>query len=125
MNARAFKVYAEGQKEASVQLSAPVDLIIIIYERLIEHCRDAKREIADDKDPVDSVTKAVDLISDGLQGCLDFQKGGQIATNLRDLYEWCVIQLVGSRITRKVESVESVERVLSDLLIGWRGLSKK
>jgi flagellar protein FliS len=124
MNARAFKTYADEQQEASVHLSSSIDLIILTYQRTLEHCRVAKRELAENRDPKEPVTKAIDLISDGLQSCLDLEKGGDVAKNLRDLYEWSVMELVRARITRKVQSVEAVENVLNDLLQGWLGLKQ-
>ena len=122
MNARAFAVYQESQREATVDQASPLDLVILTYERIIHHCDRAAEDFQRGHDSEDAVTSALNLISDGLQSCLDFNRGGAVAENLGVLYEWAASELVRSRIKRDAAGVVAVRSALKELLGGWRAL---
>lgn len=122
MNARAFAVYQESQREATVDQASPLDLVILTYERVIHHCDCAAEDFQQGQDSEEAVTSALNLISDGLQSCLDFSRGGEVAQNLGVLYEWAAAELVRSRIKRDAAGVMAVRSALLELLDGWRTL---
>jgi len=122
MSARAFAVYQESQREATVDQATPLDLVILTYERVIHHCDRAAEDFQHGQDSEEAVTSALNLISDGLQSCLDFARGGDVAKNLGVLYEWAAAELVRSRIKRDATGVIAVRSALLELLDGWRTL---
>ena len=122
MNARAFSFYQESQREATVYQASPLDLVILTYERVIHHCDRAVEDFRQGRDSEDAVTSALNLISDGLQSCLDLSRGGEVARNLGMLYEWAAAELVRSRLKRDSVGVANVRSAFQELLGGWRAL---
>lgn len=122
MNARAFAMYQDSQREATVDVASPLDLLILTYERVIHHCDRAVEDFQQGHDSEHAVTSALNLISDGLQSCLDFSRGGDVARNLGALYEWAAVELVRSRMKRDPAGALAVRSAFQQLLGGWRAL---
>ena len=58
-----------------------------------------------------------------LQAALDFDKGGQVATQLDDLYTFCTNHLALANAINDVEKIDEVYRVIAELKQGWSGIS--
>jgi len=79
MTMRAHRTYAATQRETSVSSAKPVELVAMVYQRLLDHLQTGKIQMAEGSDSSESLTKAIDLITTGLESCLDKEKGGEIA----------------------------------------------
>ncbi|NBX88878.1 MAG: flagellar protein FliS, partial [Betaproteobacteria bacterium] len=75
MTMRSHRAYAATQRETSVSSARPIDLVVMVYARLIDHLRSAQLQMAEGFDSAESLTKAVDLITKGLNSCLDMEQG--------------------------------------------------
>ena len=119
MNMRARQFYQTVQQETTVAVSTPGDLIVLVYERILEHLRDADRLLEQGGDCGVSMTKALDLINQGLSASLDFENGGELAVKLDSLYDWCMRSILQIRLRRDRELLSEVVGVLNSLLEAW------
>lgn len=65
-----------------------------------------------------AIKKAIDVVV-RLQGSLDFEKGGDIAIRLDDLYTFCTNRLAMANALNDTAMVDEVYRVIAELKLGW------
>ena len=64
--------------------------------------------------------KALQLITDGLQSCLNAQQGGEVASNLNLLYNWACAEILRARLRSEPQRLLAVRQVLSPVAQAWR-----
>jgi flagellar protein FliS len=120
MNMRAHRAYAATQRETAVSSARPIDLVVMVYERLLDHLRSAQLQMAAGTDPVESLTKALELITTGLESCLDMERGGEIAQNLAAIYDWASRDILRARLRRDPQLIQGVIDAMQPLAQAWR-----
>lgn len=65
-----------------------------------------------------SISGAIRII-DNLRSSLDLQKGGDVAQNLLDLYNYMEVRLVEANRTSNVEILSEVSALLNEIRDGW------
>ena len=120
MNMRAHRTYADNQRETSVSSAKPVELVAMVYQRLLDHLQTGKVQMSEGLDSSESFTKAIDLITTGLESCLDKEKGGEIAQNLALIYDWAGKEIIRARLRRDPEMIQGVINVFVPLAEAWR-----
>lgn len=112
--------YIDQYRRSSVDSASPLQLVIMLYDgalRFIESSRvamQAKNLPAQNE----SLQKAQRIIAE-LTASLDMDKGGEVATNLFSLYNFCYSELVVANINDDEEKLDSVIAVLVGLREGW------
>ena len=119
MNMRAHRTYADNQRETSVSSAKPVELVAMVYQRLLDHLQTGKVQMSEGLDSSDSFTKAIDLITTGLESCLDKEKGGEIAQNLAFIYDWAGKEIIRARLRRDPEMIQGVINAFIPLAEAW------
>jgi flagellar protein FliS len=107
-------------REAAVRGASPVGLVICLYEQAIADLRGAL--IALEKNDIEGRTRKINhalVVIGQLQGTLDLQRGGQVATSLDRFYNLIRSGLVEAQlkqsatILRLYEAWVEVERATS------------
>jgi len=119
MNMRAHRTYADNQRETSVSSAKPVELVAMVYQRLLDHLQTGKMQMSEGLDSSESFTKAIDLITTGLESCLDKEKGGEIAQNLAFIYDWAGKEIIRARLRRDPEMIQGVINAFIPLAEAW------
>ena len=119
MTMRAHRTYAANQRETSVSSAKPVELVAMVYQRLLDHLNTGKLQMSAGEDSSASFTKAIDLITTGLESCLDKEKGGEIAQNLAYIYDWAGKEIIRARLRRDPEMIQGVINVFVPLAEAW------
>jgi flagellar protein FliS len=119
MTMRAHRTYAANQRETSVSSAKPVELVAMVYQRLLDHLQTGKAQMAAGEDSSESFTKAIDLITTGLESCLDKEKGGEIAQNLAFIYDWAGKEIIRARLRRDPEMIQGVINAFVPLAEAW------
>jgi flagellar protein FliS len=65
-----------------------------------------------------AISKAVRLINQ-LDGTLDMERGGQIAENLRNLYQYMLHRLTVANVTNDAAIVSEVSQLVLKIKSGW------
>jgi len=119
MTTRSHRVYAATQRETSVSSAKPVELVVMVYKRLLDHLHTGKIQMAEGEDASESLTKAIDHITTGLESCLDKEKGGEIAQNLALIYDWAGKEIIRARLRRDPEMIQGVINAFVPLTEAW------
>lgn len=117
---RGREVYETNQRETSVAIATPPELVVMVYDRMFEQLRLVLSGLQAGQDVAEPAGKALDLITDGLQSCLDRERGGEVAQNLDLLYNWACAEILRGRLRRDPKPIEAVLRVLSPVAEAWR-----
>ena len=57
-----------------------------------------------------------------LQKSLDFEKGGEVASNLFELYEFCRTSLLTGYKEKNFQKISKLLPVIDNILDGWKGI---
>ena len=114
---------AKRYKEKEFMSSRPEELVLKLYDGAIRFLMLAVDNIKKEDIPAKAklVDKAVNIIS-YLHGCLDMEKGGEIAKNLDRLYEFLLVSIVDANIKSDANKIEESVGVLRQIREGWAGI---
>lgn len=123
---RALNAYSSVDLETTVNSASPIQLVILLYDGAIGALAAAKGQMQQNKfaEKGRLITKAIDII-EGLRVVLDLDKGGQIAGNLNELYEYMKHRLTLSNLKNDPEGPSEVIRLLNDLRSAWASLDER
>jgi len=118
---RSLNRYRTVDNVTSVLGRSPIELILLVYDRIADNLNRASAAIDEKRDDnlADSVNQAVDLISQGLIASLDFERGGDIAQNLSSIYEYCLRSLLAARLHKDPSAIKEIAVLLADLRQAW------
>ncbi|MGA9356379.1 MAG: flagellar export chaperone FliS [Terriglobales bacterium] len=105
----------QSYREASVQGANPVQLVVRLYEQLIEDMRQVTNAI--DRNDIPLRTERIRhalLVIGHLQSALDFAQGGLVARHLDDLYNTLRRNVVAVQFR---PSKRGVAQLITDLLV--------
>jgi flagellar protein FliS len=120
---KALNAYRQTQTVTDVSSSNSMELVCLVYERVLDNLRFGLHEVKEGRYAVQAFTKASDLINFGLLATLDIDQGGEIARNLKSIYEWALQKIIQGRILKSPEIIQEVIDVLIPLYEGWVGIT--
>lgn len=121
MNAKsALSFYKQVNSQTGVVDADPHRLIQLLLDGALDRIAQAKGAlIAGDSAAMgEALGKAIGILS-GLQGSLDLERGGDIATNLNRLYDYMSIRLLDVHREKKPASLDEVVDLLGTIKSGW------
>ena len=116
--------YLSTRATSSVHDASPHKLIALLFDACQENLAIAKGAIErkEIKKKADAIKKAIDIVV-RLQASLDFEKGGQVATRLDDLYTFCTNRLAMANVMNDSSMIDEVYRVIAEIKQGWSEIS--
>jgi flagellar protein FliS len=120
LNNRAMQSYQAINAQTSVGISAPADLILLVFEKLFDHLNAAEKKLIEQENAQIPFDKALDIFTIGLVPALDIERGGEIASNLASLYDWSIRHLMKAKIHKDPVMVREVHDVLLPIYESWR-----
>lgn len=119
------QAYASIAVDTSIKDSSPLDLIVLVFEKIFDHLIRGKKELDSGQTGSEPFTKAVDLINLGLVASLNKENGNQIAENLETIYLWSIDKIIQARLNKTPDRIDEVVKVLNPIYEGWRELKIK
>lgn len=119
--------YRRMDLESDILGADPHRLIVLLFDGAeaalvrAQNCIDAK----DINGKSDALMKAIEIINDGLSASLNLEAGGDLAGNLRALYDYMVSRLIHANIHLDSAAVSEVQKLLTELSSAWRELGDK
>ncbi len=112
--------YGEVDVQAGTAYADSVQLIQMLFDGLIDSLSSAEGQIERKEIQAkgESISRATRIVL-GLQTSLDLEKGGEIAANLADLYDYCTRRLMHANLKNDAEAVREVKRLISEIRDAW------
>lgn len=120
VNLNALKEYKSVDLRATVETATPHKLISMLLEGALTALAQAKGAIERNQIEVrtESLNKATDIIV-GLKGSLDLEKGGEVAANLDELYNYMIREVVKANRENSSQKVQDIMDLFLDIRSGW------
>lgn len=119
MNSEDRQVYTARITQASRS-----ELVVIMYEMMLEDIDSAKKAHEElDYDTFDKKLKHAQKVLNELMGTLNFKY--IISLDLMQLYLYVSKRIITAIMKKTVDTLESVEKVIGSLLVGFEGVSKE
>lgn len=64
--------------------------------------------------------KAARILEEGLKAGLNMEQGGELADNLRNLYDFCIIELTSANLHNNEQKLIEVLNVIEPLASAWK-----
>jgi len=121
----ALNAYKNVGLESGVASADPHKLILMLYQGAILAIASAKNQILRKQisEKGSSITKAIKIIDEGLKACLDVKAGGEIATNLSELYDYMNQRLLIANLKNDLAILDEVSVLLAELKGAWESIS--
>ncbi len=121
------KAYADVAVATSVSSASPLELVLLLYQGALQSLVNAKGRIraGDKAGKAKSLHKAVEIINSGLYASLDPVMGGELAKNLKDLYEYMGRQLLLANANDDIARIDEVHALLTTLYGAWKSLTER
>ena len=120
---RALASYGDVKVTTGVAGADNVQLIQMLFDGLIESLSTARGHI--ERGMINEKSKALaraGRIVVGLQGALDFDKGGDIARNLNDLYSYVTRRLFHVNAHNDVAVLDEIYGLMQEIRDAWEGV---
>ena len=116
--------YARIGVENDVLAADPHALIAMLFDAAESAIRSAKAHIIAGNIPAkgEAISRAIDIVNQGLLAALDRERGGEVAENLSQIYDYVIRQLRQANLKNDIETLENVETVLGNIGSAWREL---
>ncbi len=120
---RAAESYGSVQVMTGVATADNVQLVQMLFDGLLESLNVTKGHILNRaiEEKSKSISRASRIVV-GLQGSLDFQRGGELAQNLNDLYAYVLRRLIHVNAQNDLDALEEVYSLMKDVSEAWQTL---
>jgi len=115
---------AASYQRVQATTASPGQRVVLVYKAIVKNIETAIAEMDNVKDPGrferinNSIIQAEQLIAE-LQFALDKEKGGEIATNLDNLYSFWRRYLLKANIEKSKEKLEQILGMVKELTDAW------
>lgn len=116
--------YAKVGVETGVMAASPHKLIVMLFDGAVAAVRSALVHMKAGNIPEKgkAISKAIQIIENGLRASLDRKAGGQIGENLDALYEYMQHRLLVANLQNDAEILQEVDRLLNELREAWNAI---
>ena len=117
-----LNAYKNANREAVAESDDPQALITILLDELLRAMRSyvslVEMKGSDEARKTDHFTRSLTMLY-GLQSCLNFEEGGEIADNLFRLYEYARVQLLNTSQTGETNDTHVAINAVSEIREAW------
>lgn len=124
---RAYSKFAESygsvQVMTGVATADNIQLIQMLFDGLLESLASASGHIQNKaiEEKSNALVRAGRIVI-GLQGALDFERGGELAQNLNELYSYVTRRLFHINAHNDLTALEEVKTLIKDISQAWQTL---
>lgn len=122
---RAADAYARVNVETGIEGANPHKLILMLYDGALLSLNQASLAMADKNIPKKGreISRALDIISNGLQNSLNQEVGGELTDRLNALYDYMCDRLLFANLKNDQGALKEVIGLLADLRGAWEEIA--
>lgn len=119
--------YATVGVETSVESASPHKLILLLFEGAKAAILAAKIQMSNGEIAAKgaSISKAIDIINNGLKASLDLDVGGSLALQLDALYEYMSDRLLFANLKNEPAALDEVLGLLAQIHSAWEEIGDR
>ncbi len=120
----ALQQYEQVKTTSAVASSDGYRLVQLLLEGALERLAAARghMERGELASKGERIGRVLAIVAE-LRGTLDMDRGGDIARNLRDLYDYAESLLLRANTENRVDHLEEVSSLIREIKLGWDGIS--
>lgn len=126
MARNASAAYANVGVQTDIIEASPVKLIVMLYDGAILALASARGALASGDIALRGakISKAIEIINDGLKACLDYNTGGDLANRLGALYDYMSERLLYANLNANAAAIDEVVGLLNELKSAWEEIQQ-
>ncbi|AJJ17920.1 MULTISPECIES: flagellar export chaperone FliS [Yersinia] len=116
------QAYATVGIESGVMSASPHQLIVMLFDGAQSALVRARILMSQGDIPAKgaALSKAINIIDNGLSAGLDMEKGGELAQNLSALYDYMSRRLLHANLHNDEQAINEVSALLENIADAWR-----
>ncbi|MFQ1901703.1 MAG: lateral flagellar export chaperone LafC [Aeromonas veronii] len=120
-----YDAYQFAATQAKAASADPHQLVLMLMEGLLDEMARAEGHILarQFERKGQAISKCLQILG-GLDSALDMEKGGELASNLHRLYDYCGQKLFEISVSNNVEGFAEVRKILQELKEGWEAMAR-
>ena len=120
--AKGTQAYAKIEVESAVMSASQHQLVIMLFDGALSALVRARLFLADGNIPAKglALSKAINIIENGLKVGLVENNGDELTQNLIALYAYMVRRLLHANVNNDASAIEEVETLLRNIADGWK-----
>ena len=124
VSARASSAYKRVAAQTSVEGASPHQVICLLFEALLQSLHAARGALArgDIDGKGQAIGKAVRILEEGLKAALDLESGGELAANLRGVYNYSILRLTTANLKNDITLIEEVTQLIVPVFDAWKSI---
>ncbi|WP_027947492.1 flagellar export chaperone FliS [Litchfieldella anticariensis] len=124
---RGAGAYAKVGVESGVMSASPHQLIVMLFDGALTSIRAARLHLSEGNIPAKgkAISKALDIVNNGLLAALDAEQGGEVAERLASLYDYIARLLLTANLHNDEKSLDEAVHLLEDIGSAWREIGSQ
>lgn len=121
-----YDSYQQVDLDAQAAAANPHQLVIMLIDGLLDEIERIRGHLAAKRlaEKGAGINKCMNILI-GLTSALDYENGGEIAENLRQLYDFCQVELYYASVQNDADRLMNVERVMGNIREGWMNFGQQ
>ncbi|HCG6606017.1 TPA: flagellar export chaperone FliS [Vibrio parahaemolyticus] len=121
-----YDSYQQVDLDAQAAAANPHQLVIMLIDGLLDEIERIRGHLAAKRlaEKGAGINKCMNILI-GLTSALDDENGGEIAENLRQLYDFCQVELYYASAQNDADRLMNVERVMGNIREGWMNFGQQ
>ncbi|MCK6389102.1 flagellar export chaperone FliS [Zoogloea sp.] len=121
---RGAAAYSSVGVETGVSTADPHKLILMLFEGALLQIGTAAIALENKDVPAKgmAISKAIEIILNGLKVSLDYEAGGELAQRLGALYDYMTQRLLYANLHNSRPAMDEVTQLLTDLKSAWEAI---
>ncbi|TVL51564.1 flagellar export chaperone FliS [Shewanella algae] len=115
-----LKSYRKVSLENEISVASPHRIVQLMFNGALERIAQSRYAIEQGDQSAKGIfiNKAIGIIT-GLSNSLNMEDGGEIATNLSNLYDFMLRRITEANLNNDVQALDDVAAVLRDIKEAW------
>ncbi len=99
-------------------------LVVMMFEGALENLNRARGAMENGQvgAKIEHITKAMRIVQEGLRTSLDLENGGELAANLANLYDYCVMRMTQANAANDAGMLQEVAGLIQQVADAWKEL---
>ena len=121
----AISAYQRVDVDAAIEVADPHKLILLLFEGAKISISASKLHMAQGHiaEKGSAISKAIDIITNGLKASLDYEAGGELAQKLGALYDYMTQRLLWANMKNDAAALDEVLSLLNELHGAWEQIA--